>query len=404
MRPPVSRKVVRLKPRRSGLYKFKWIWIMAGLVILVCLLFKHYYVEIYTVKQGTINKSVSTEAVMVKNETVINSPADGELQLMVKPGERVRVGTPLFMVVTAPQQKEDYEKQISYLQKNIKDMQKALNSSVSLNALNKSIDEATEKLKAAIKEGQFDVAASQKKEIARLTNERQQQLKYSETSIKTLEENINNLKKKLSSLELLVKSPVAGIVSFNVDGMENILTPDNVNKISTHQLQSIDNQPVHKLPEIADINRPILKIVDNFAWYLVADVRNCKLKVGKSYEITIKQSEMNEKIKGKLLNVHDTSTVGVFMVQKDIPEMMEFRKVNLEIVTETATGNMIPLSGLVNVDGNQGVYLIEGGSRVFRPVEVVASNDSYAIVEGLKLGDKILLGEKGYIWKNWKKI
>lgn len=401
MQPPINRKVVFLKQKKTSSFKLIWICGAAAILILIYLLFEHYYIKTYTVRQGTIHKNISTEAIIVKKETVINSPADGKLQIMVKPGERVRVGTPLFMVITDSEQKENYEKQISDLQKNIKDMQDSLNSSVSLNVLNKSIDDVTKKLKDAIANGQFDRTKALKNELAKLTDERQKKLQSGKTSIKSLEESVNELKKKLSSIELLVNAPEAGIVSFNIDGMEEILTPDNVKTISVHQLLTIDNPSMtQEIPETAGINRPVLKIVDNFAWYLASDIRNSGLKVGKNYDIAIKQSNMNEKITAKLVDIHDSNSVGVFLVEKDTPEMTKFRKVNLEIVTETASGNMIPVAGIVNMDGEEGVYLMEGGSRVFRSVKVISSDESYAIVEGLKLGDKILLGEKGSIWKH----
>ncbi|MCR4430091.1 MAG: hypothetical protein NUV45_03625 [Tepidanaerobacteraceae bacterium] len=401
MQPPINRKVVFLKQKKTGSFKLIWICGAAAILILIYLLFEHYYIKTYTVRQGTIHKNISAEAIIVKKETVINSPADGKLQIMVKPGERVRVGTPLFMVITDPEQKENYEKHIADLQKNIKDMQDSLNSSVSLNVLNKSIDDVTKKLKDAVANGQFDRTKALKNELAKLTDEKQKKLQSGKTSIKSLEESVNELKKKLSSIELLVNAPEAGIVSFNIDGMEEILTPDNVKTISVHQLLTIDNPSMtQEIPETAGINRPVLKIVDNFAWYLASDIRNSGLKVGKNYDIAIKQSNMNEKITAKLVDIHDSNSVGVFLVEKDTPEMTKFRKVNLEIATDTVSGNMIPVSGIVNMDGEEGVYLMEGGSRVFRSVKVISSDESYAIVEGLKLGDKILLGEKGSIWKH----
>lgn len=402
MRPPINRKVVPLKPRKSNFFKLIRVCVAVAVLMLIFMLFNHYYIKTYTVTEGTIHERVSTEALVIKKETIVNSPADGKLQILVKPGERVRVGTPLFMVITDSKQKENYEKQISELQANIRDMQNTLNSSVSLNALNKSIDDATKKLKDAIAEGQFDKVKALKNELARLADERQKQIQAGRTNIKTLEKSVDELKKKLSSIELLVNAPESGIVSFNIDGLEEVLTPDDMKDLSAVQLQSIDNLTVtRELPVTAVINRPVLKIMDNFAWYLASDIKNSELKVGKNYDIVIKQSDMSEKIRAKLVDIHDNNSVGVFLVEKDIPEMMKFRKVNLEIITETATGNMIPVSGIVNVDGNEGVYLLEGGSRVFRAIKVISSDGSYAIVDGLKLGDRILLlGEKGSVWKH----
>jgi len=374
---------------------------VAAVLVLTFLLFDHYYVKTYTVTEGTIKKSLSGDALVIKKETVVNSPADGKLQILVKPGERVRVGTPLFMVTTDSKQKESLEKQISELQDNIQNLRDTLNSSVPSNVLNKSIDDTTKKLKDAVAGGQFDKVTSLKNELARLTDEKQKQLQSGENNIKALEDSIDELKKKLNSIELLVNAPEAGMVSFSIDGSEGVLTPDSMKTISVSQLQSVENQARKQdVPVTAGINKPVMKIVDNFAWYLAADIGNTEMKTGKNYNIIIKATDFSEEIRAKLVEVSGNNSVGIFMIEKDLPEIMDLRKVNVEIITETVTGYMVPLSGIVEIDGSKGVYLTGGGNRVFQPVKIIAGDDVSAVVEGLKLGDRISIDEKGLTWKH----
>lgn len=240
MHPQINRKVVSIRPKKLNSSKYVLIGVMlAAALTLIFLLLNHFYFNIYTVAEGTIQKTLPADALIIKKEAVVTSPADGKLQMLVKPGERVRVGTPLFMVITDLKQKENYEKQISELQDSIKDLRDNLNSSIPLSVINKSINDTTKKLKDAIAQGQLDKVKALKSELARLMNEKQKQIQYSETNLKAMEKSINELKNKLSSVELLVNAPEAGMVSFNIDGFENILTTDRIKSISSFQLQSI---------------------------------------------------------------------------------------------------------------------------------------------------------------------
>lgn len=402
MHPQINRKVVSIRPKKLNSSKYVLIGVMlAAALTLIFLILNRFYFNIYTVAEGTIQKTLPADALIIKKEAVVTSPADGKLQMLVKPGERVRVGTPLFMVITDLKQKENYEKQISELQDSIKDLRDSLNSSIPLSVINKSINDTTKKLKDAIAQGQLDKVKALKSELARLMKEKQKQIQYNETNLKAMEKSINELKNKLSSVELLVNAPEAGMVSFNIDGFENILTTDRIKSISSFQLQSIKSQvPEREIPPAAGINKPVLKIVDNFSWYLAVDIKNAELRTGKNYDIIIKKSPVNEKIRAKLVDIHENNTVGIFLIEKDLPEIMKFRRVNVEIIIQTATGNMVPLSAIVNVDGNEGVYLLEGRSKVFRPVKIIADDGFNVIVEGLKLGDRILIDKKGLIWKH----
>ncbi|HHW02955.1 MAG TPA: hypothetical protein GXX35_09105 [Thermoanaerobacterales bacterium] len=401
MHRQINSKVVPLRPKKRISSKYLLAGAMAAVVLTLMLLFNRYYFNTYTVVEGTVQKSLYADALIIKKETVITSPADGKLQLLVKPGERVRVGTPLFMVITDLDQKEKYEKQISELQGSIKDLQNDLNSHIPLNVINKSIDDTTKKLKEAIAQGQFDKVRDLKSELARLMKEKQKQIQSGQTNIKAMEKTVDELKKKLSSVELLVNAPEAGMVSFNIDGYENVLTVDCVKNISSSQLQSIKGQePEQVIPSYATVRRPVLKIVDNFSYYMAVDIKNATLKEGKNYNIVIKTSDFSKKIPAELVDIHENDRVGIFLIEKDLPEIINFRRVDVEIITQTATGSIIPLSGIVNVDGSEGVYLLDGRNRVFRAVKIIASDGSNAVVEGLKLGDRILIDKKGLTWKH----
>lgn len=58
-------------------------------------------VETGVLSAGELKRTYTSEGVLIKDETAIPSPADGELVMRVKPGERVRAGESIAEVKTA---------------------------------------------------------------------------------------------------------------------------------------------------------------------------------------------------------------------------------------------------------------------------------------------------------------
>ena len=100
-------KVVPLRPRKAKIDK-KYL-VISSLLVILLFLFCFLKKSAYIVASETINRVYATEAVIVKNETLVNSPADGDLKLLVEAGERVRVNAPLFTLITDMEQKKIYE-------------------------------------------------------------------------------------------------------------------------------------------------------------------------------------------------------------------------------------------------------------------------------------------------------
>lgn len=349
------------------------------------------------VSEGAINESFFADAVIIKNETPILSPTSGKLQLLVKTGERVRVGTPLFIITTDEKQKELYRKEINEIEAKLGNLQDgAESSSLSLNIINKSIENTTKKIKDASDGGEFDKVKLLNDELSRLTQEKQKKMEANENNISLLNKQIEKLKERLNEIDVVVYAPVAGIVSLNIDELEDLLVADKIKNITYEQLQAINTDTGKKnLPTQIEANQPVVKIIDNFSWYIALKPER-QLEEGRSYYISLGDSD--EKIKAKLTNIQGDASLGVFLINRDLEGFLDSRKIRVEVVTGTYTGYKIPATALVLNEEGEGVYIIERGKRLFKPVEIVTQNENDIIVTGLKLGDKILLNKRRSIW------
>jgi len=391
-------KVISLRPKKTR-KKRRIILPLAG--IFLCLIIylgflRNSYGDIYIAKEETVKEIFSSEAVVVKNEKVINSPAEGKLELLVKAGERVRVNSPLFKVVTDADKKESLERDISELQEKL-DSLKGKKSVLSFQLLDKSIADVKNKLKEAKAKGQTDKVASLENDLLRLEKERLKAEEENLNAIKMLEKSLELQKRKLEEVEPVILSPMAGIVSFNIDGYEGLLKPDKVDGLSYDEIKDITTRAEN--PAISDsikVNQAVLKIVDNFSLYIVTQSNREDLQEGRRY--TLRFPELNLEVKADLKKISEEEQTAVFSV-KEVPfELLDRRKVDVEIVVRTYSGIGVPVSAIVPSKGKEGVFLFYEGKLSFKPVRVVAKDDEKAIVDGLKVGDRVLI-KRGFLWR-----
>ncbi len=390
-----KKNVIYLKPKTRS-YKYIYTCICLAIVAAAVWLVSGMSGDkVYIVNTGNISESLVSDAIILRDETVIHCPVEGDIQLLVKPGERVRVGTPLFMVVTDPNQKEIYEKEIAALDEKIKEIQRKHDSQMSLNLINRSIDDITKKLQDAIASGQFEKVKTLKSELERLTSEKQKALDVGENNLDILKKNYDKLKDELRKIELLVYAPTAGLVSFTIDGFEQRINQDNINVASYSQIQQLKADPYEiDLASQVKANGAVLKIIDNFSCGIVSEIVK-DMEKGKYYKIKFEGIEDNI-INAKLVNVIEANDgrLGIFSFERDFPGFIDLRKIRVEIITKVYTGNIVPLEGIMTKDGNEGVYVLHKRRKIFKPVKVIAKDYQNAVVDGLKTGDRILTNMK----------
>lgn len=384
-------KVVPLRPRKAKIDK-KYL-VISSLLVILLFLFCFLKKSAYIVASETINRVYATEAVIVKNETLVNSPADGDLKLLVEAGERVRVNAPLFTLITDMEQKKIYEDELLEVDKKLNAILNETDQNFNIGIIDKSIEDTKQKLTEAVSQKKYDKTDSIKRELSHLTKEKQRILKLREDNIKLLEDSKQSIQKKINSVESDIYSPVSGIVSFNIDGYEQLLTPNEIDKITVAQIENIKEVEKKDISTAkAKGGKPVLKIVDNSCWYFVVDLKDNELKIGRNYYINL--SDIKVELKAKLLNVYKqsgSSNIGVFLAKNDLPEIVDNRKIKVEILTEKHTGTVVPLSGIFVVDDTKGVYLKNTRKKVFKPIEVIIDDGKKAVVDGLKIGDTILI-------------
>lgn len=370
----------------------KYFIIIIILIVVAYLLSNIFSSKTFIVKEGSIQENCISDAIIVNREWRVLSPLEGAIELKVKQGDRVRVGAPLFKIITDRQKQKDYISQISETEAKIEEVQSSYGTSIQL--LDNSIKDTEKKLKEAISMGEYNRTEQIKKQLLYFKKQKKEKMQLHNNNLENLIQSLDNAKNGLALTEKMVHAPVSGIISFNIDSMEELISLDNLESLSYAQLKKIKiNKHNGKAPSSVEMNQPVLKIVDNYSWYLIVPLEE-KLDEGKNYEIEMLDSQRIIKAKLKKFTDDDEKPLAVFIMNKDLDELFEKRWVKVKIHTKTHYGNIVPISALVEKDNKIGVTIQKRRRRMFKAVDVIAQDKQYAVVKGLKIGDKIILNKR----------
>lgn len=340
--------------------------------------------DMWTVESGTICEEETAVGYVIRDEEVIkgNDYKNGMSQI-VSEGQKVANGESVFRYYgTDEEQIENQIKEID-LQIQSKLSGQTLSYSADIKSIENQIDQKVEELSTItdmhkIKEYKKNIENVVTKK-ASLTAE----LLANGSEVKDLVKQRNSLQQKLDTNTEYVKAPSSGLVSYRVDGLEDVLTAkdEEFGYLSEGLLEGL-NLKVGKIISTSD---EAGKIMDNFKSY-VAVVMNSeiakKAKAGDSVKVRLSNNtEVSASISYIVPENEEGNVVIVFELDRLPDEFINYRKVTLDIVWWDDTGLKVPNQAIVEKDGLNYVVKNTAGYLSKLLVKIEASNDKYSIVK-----------------------
>lgn len=299
--------------------------VLLYIIVMVIQYFTSDTISGYEVREGSLAVSNTYKAFALRDETVVYSDTAGYVNYYIQEDERVGVGNLIYSIDEG-------------------------NSLAELLA-SQSIDESnlsTEELRAVknqliqyqknLKDTDFSRIYAIQEDVEGTI------LKYANY---TLLENVNILNSdSLSDLIHFGYSQLSGIVTYHVDGFEDITLADlNASLFDYNSYQ----KDIFYNNDLVEANEPIYKVCTDENWYLV---------------IPLTEKDASELQEETNLNVRfldtqyttwaefsiDYSLDGIYGILKFTNSMLQYaqdRYVDIEIITEEETGLKIPLSSIV---------------------------------------------------------
>lgn len=200
-----------------------------------------------------------------------------------------------------------------------------------------------------------------------------------------------------------VKAPMSGVISYRVDNLEEILTPDNFNDLNKEKFDNLEL----KTGQIVTTSNQMGKVINNYECY-IATITNSKdameTKVGR--KVTLRLSTQDE-IKATvqyLSNQNDGSMLIVFKISDCVEKLIDYRKITFDIIWWKYEGLKIPKSAIIYDNGLSYVVRNRAGYYNKILVKILKESENYCIVGTYAYDDLKSMGYNDGEINNMRKI
>ena len=346
------------------------------------------------VDNGTLTlEEASTGYILREEITLKGENYKNGLTPIVVEGERAAKGQTVFRYSGLEEQetKEKIEEINIKIQEALAN-QPNIFATADIKILEKQIDE---KIQNLMKITDVSVIAEYKKQIMEIINK---EAKIAGTQSRSgayigqLTKEKEEYENKLTADSEYITAPMSGVVSYRVDGLEDIL---NVQDFSTITKEALDNLEL-KTGKIISTSSESGKIINNFNCYIAAILDSDAAKnaeIGKKVKITLSSgNEINSEIK-YVAKEKDDETLIIFELKTLTQELIEHRKISFNITWWSTSGYKVPNSCILeNEQGLKYVIRRKSGEDKKILVKVLNKNEKYSIIESYKNEELNTLG------------
>ncbi len=401
VRPEGTQEVIqRIKKKKSGRFKLLTFAAVILVIVYVPSLFKWVggnTVNTELMRLGTIEDSISSDGVIIRNEEVLESPFDGKCIKEAEEGEKIpssyRVAT--ILNSSSEQILDDIKKVDLRITQALKE--KAKNKEIfseDIKKLDKNIEKYLTDIRTAANSNNFRSLRESQNEINSLIQKKSAILGNTGTAdafMNSLYNEKKNLQDQLKQNTRDIVSKTSGILSYMTDGNELLLNPSLITKLTVKDLEGIKTEKMQEKPNVVvKAGKTFAKVIKDFDYYMVfavnsSDVSN--FKVGSTIKVRINDilQVVDASIQYKSEDM-DGKTILSLKADKYGYEISNMRKINADLILKSYDGLKVTVSSLKNVDKTNktaDIVIVNSNYASTIKVKLVGMNKEYAIIDSL---------------------
>ncbi len=342
-----------------------FIAVMAGGIYLVYSLFIVPGKTSYTLEFGNIDVSVTAKALLLRNELLVKTESSGQIQYVIAEGEKIKRNQVVAQIAPGSVESD---------KGNDFDQPEKTAVTIDLEQLNYDIAYLSTKIKYAISHDQYGEIYELRDDLEMKLDKQSRMTGIIGTDA-VISESITN-----DTIQLM--SPRSGVVSYYIDGFEEVLTDNNLYAIDFERFLEQTIIPINHSSYTVSENDSVYKIVDSNHWKLIAMIGEHEadfFSEGKILNITIGE----EIVTGQVIDIisQETGQALVIDMRQMISDFQKVRQVETVLNPSNYRGLLIENSSLVKQDGDYGVYVLNVNNQVrFVPVKIIGYDQERAIV------------------------
>lgn len=349
--------------------------------------------DTFIIENGKLSSEENVQGYIIRDETVLKGEnyKNGLSQIKTE-GEKVAKGEAIFRYYTKGE--EELIKKIEKLDTKIKEAWE--NESDIFSPDIKLLEEQIEKKLGEIynlndlqkmKEYKKDLNAAITKK-AKIAGDKSPAGSY----LKKLIEERSTYENELNSGSEYLKAERSGVVSYRVDGLEEVLIPSNFGSLSKNRLEDLKL----KTGEIVSTSEESGKIIDNFSCYIACILKHENLQE-KEAEVGTKLNlrlSNNKELKAEIVYIaqeNEKEDLVVFKVDHYVEELINYRKISFDIMWWNVTGWKIP-NQAIKYETEELAYVIRKRvgytDKIY--IKILKQGEKYSIIENYDDGKDLL--------------
>ena len=380
------------------------------LVLLIYLIYVIYLLikqptNVFTVEEGKLYKEETDIGYVIRNEKVVRGENyKNGMEQIITEGEKAAANENIFRYYSTNE--ESLKAKIAELDGKIQEAMAKEDTNIptsDVKILENQIDQKIENINKITNMSQLEEEKKQIDELvskkAKIAGETSPQGSY----LRNLIEERKGYESQLNSGAEYVKAPISGIVSYRVDGLEEVLTPDNFSNLSKEYLEGLNLST----GKIVATSNEAGKVIDNFYCYIAT--------ITSSEEA--KQAEVGDKVKARLSNNIETEAEITNIIKEDdgdiililrlteqIKELINYRKITFDLIWWNTSG--LKVSNQAIVTENELNYVVRNRAGYLSKilVKIKRQGDKYSIIESYDTEELKDLGFSDTEIANYKKI
>ncbi|HHV28662.1 HlyD family efflux transporter periplasmic adaptor subunit [Acetivibrio mesophilus] len=351
------------------------------------------------IRMGELEDYVTTDAYIVRDETVINSPSDGISVRNIEEGDKNGVGDTIATVLNQSSEKllenlkaldlriieakREKTKNDNFFSEDIKKLDEEIQKKLVL-----VIDHSNNNSISAVKQikDQIDELIKKKATISG-------DLSYTDANIKALENEKKILQDSINANKRNIVSNSSGIISYMIDGYEGVLNSEKISEITPQildMIKAVEND--RKMDDLStQYNKPFVKVIGGIDYYIVFSMEREGAEGFKVDDyLNVRINDIDRVVDGTVAyksNEIDGKYVIAVRTDKALSDTASLRVINVELIKSHYEGLIVPVKSLVNIDMNTmqaEIALVKARRAKFVPVKIIGRNNDFAVIDNIE--------------------
>ena len=349
--------------------------------------------DVFVVTNGTLEQEETVSGYVVREETVIKGKNYKNGMVKIKSeGEKVAKGDSIFRYYSSNE--ENIKNEIANLDAKIQQIMQ--NENGAFNTDIKLLESQIEKeLNYTYEANSVQKIQDSKKNISSyVTKKAKISGEYSPSGsyLKTLLSQREEYEKQLNENSEYIEATDSGVVSYRVDGLEEVFQTSDFSKLNKDFLEKLNLKTGQTIASSEEMG----KIINNYKCYIIfnSDSNEAKsAKQGDSIKIRLQNSETTNATVENIIEESDGSKTITIKITNDVEKLISYRKISLDIIWWSADGFRVPNEAIKEKDGLSYVVRNRNGYYNKMLVKILKQNEEYCIVRAYKTEE---LKELGY--------